>query len=112
MKNKVIATPYFVSRFKKFRKKFISLNTEIKNLEEQLLNNPQTGEDLGAGLYKLRLASESKGKGKSGGFRIITYLVKELNNGTEIYLITIYDKSEESSINKKGLLTLINKIFG
>ena len=111
MKNKVIATPYFASRFKKFSKKFISLEKEIKILENQLLENPESGENLGAGLYKIRLASESKGKGKSGGFRVITYLMRETENGIEIYLITIYDKSQESSITKKDLLTLVKKIF-
>ena len=111
MKNKVIASPYFVSRFKKFRKKFPSLVKEVVELENTLLTNPQTGESLGANLFKIRLASKSKGTGKSGGFRVITYLIKEINNGYEIYLITIYDKSEESSITKKELLALLNKRF-
>ena len=111
MKNKVIATPYFVSRFKKFRKKFISIDEDIKKIENELLANPQTGESLGANLFKVRLASKSKGKGKSGGFRVITYLVKEVNNGIEIYLITIYDKSEEANIHKKDLLQLVKKIL-
>ena len=111
MKNKVIATPFFVSRFKKFRSKFISMNEDIAGLEKELLANPQTGQNPGANLFKVRLASKSKGKGKSGGFRVITYLVKELENGFEIYLITIYDKSEESTITKKDLIQLVKKIF-
>lgn len=110
MKNKVIASPYFVSRFKKFKKKFPSLAEEIVELENMLLTNPLQGESLGAGLYKIRLASKSKGAGKSGGFRVITYLIKQLSNGYEIYLITIYDKSEESSVTKNELLILLKKL--
>lgn len=66
MKNRVIASPYFASRFKKFRKKFLSLDNEIEELESRLLINPQLGESLGANLFKIRLASKSKGTGKSG----------------------------------------------
>lgn len=47
MKNKVIATPYFVARFKKFRKKFPSLSIEIAVLEESLIKNPHIGTNLG-----------------------------------------------------------------
>ena len=111
MTNKVIATPLFNSRFKKFIKKFPSLGQEITQLEKVLLSDPHAGINLGANLYKIRLASESKGSGKSGGFRVITFLVKESNKGYEIFLLTIYDKSEESTITKSILLKLVKKIF-
>ena len=35
------------------------------------------GDSYGANIYKIRLGDESKGRGKSGGFRVITYLVHE-----------------------------------
>jgi hypothetical protein len=111
MANRVIPTPYFESRFKKFLKKFLSLKEELADLEEILLANPLTGRDLGSGIFKVRLASKSKGTGKSGGFRIITYLVRPAISGTDIYLITIYDKSEEASIDKAALKKLIASIF-
>jgi hypothetical protein len=111
MANKIIPTPYFESRLKKFLKKFPSLANELTELEETLLAHPQTGKDIGAGIFKIRLASKSKGAGKSGGFRIITYLVKPAAEGTDIYLITIYDKSEESTIDKGELKRLIKSIF-
>lgn len=37
---------------------------------------PKQDQSLGAGLYKIRLGSASKGGGKSGGFRAITYYVE------------------------------------
>jgi len=39
-----------------------------------LEENPQLGTLITENVYKVRLASKSKGKGKSGGFRIINYL--------------------------------------
>ena len=63
-------------------------------------------------MYKIRLAVKSKGKGKSGGFRVITYLLTETEEGTETYLITIYDKSEESRIKKDILLKIVTAYLG
>jgi hypothetical protein len=111
MGNRVIPTPYFESRLKKFLKKFPSLGKELTGLEETLLVHPETGIDIGSGIFKIRLASKSKGGGKSGGFRVITYLIKPSVDGVDIYLITIYDKSEESTIDKPQLKKLIRSIF-
>jgi hypothetical protein len=57
------------------------------------------------------LASSDKNSGKSGGFRIITYLIEEKENGIEINLMLIYDKSEESSVTKTAILKIIKKYF-
>ncbi|WP_336913115.1 hypothetical protein [Runella sp.] len=58
------------------------------------------------------MASESKGKGKSGGFRIITYFVDESQNDQTVYLVTIYDKSEQSTMAKKDLLKIVTTELG
>ncbi|MVM38314.1 addiction module toxin RelE [Spirosoma sp. HMF3257] len=100
MANKVVPTGLFEAKLKRLKKKFRTLNEEMKELTNVLEQTPATGESLGAGLYKIRLASRSKGKGKSGGFRIVTYLLTETEEGTDVYLLTIYDKSEEGSIKK------------
>lgn len=87
------------------------MEEEILNLEEILIENPQSGIPLGANLYKILLASKAKGKGKSGGFRIVTYLRYELQDQTDIYLVTIVDKSEESNIHKNDLVKIVKPIF-
>jgi len=46
------------------------------------------------------LAVSSKGKGKSGGARVITCVVIK---DTEVHLLTIYDKSEKEDITAKEL---------
>jgi len=50
------------------------------------------------------LAITSKGKGKSGGARVITYLVTE---DKEIYLVFIYDKSQLENITKEQIFELL-----
>ncbi len=102
----------FDRKVKRLLKKHSSLIDDIINLGEVLSQNPTQGESLGAGLYKVRMASESKGKGKSGGFRIITYFVDESKNDQTVYLVTIYDKSEQSTIVKKDLLKIVTTELG
>lgn len=50
---------------------------------------------MGRDCYKVRVRIAAKGKGKSGGARAIT-CVKII--GEQIFLLTIYDKSEQDSI--------------
>lgn len=67
------------------------------------------GVSYGANIYKVRLADPSKGKGSSGGFRVVTYLVEESRDEILIQLITILNKSEDDSITKEDVIKLIKK---
>ncbi|PWS32136.1 type II toxin-antitoxin system RelE/ParE family toxin [Pedobacter paludis] len=107
MVNSIIYSSVFIKKAKIYKKKYLSLVEDLHELEEKLLENPEQGNDLGSGLFKIRLAIKSKGKGKSGVFRIITYLVSNTVEGTIINMLTLYDKSEESSIDKKELQKII-----
>ncbi|MFD0763702.1 type II toxin-antitoxin system RelE/ParE family toxin [Mucilaginibacter lutimaris] len=107
MANKIILTSYFLKKAKRLLKKYHSLGDSLKKLEQTLVANPRTGESYGAGIYKIRLADPSKGRGKSGGFRVITYLIEETSDSTEVYLITIFDKSEEASIEKDDIKAIL-----
>jgi hypothetical protein len=68
------------------------------DLRAELQANPQAGEPLGRDCYKVRMSIAAKNKGKSGGARVIT-CVKIV--GETVYLLTIYDKSEQESISDK-----------
>lgn len=92
----------FVKKAKQLKKKHPSLVTDLQKLEIDLSINHKLGTDLGNGIFKIRLAVKSKGKGKSGGYRVITY--HQIEN--QINMIYIYDKSEEVSISKKDILKL------
>lgn len=105
--SKILSLPHFDNRFKRLAKKFKTLTAELAELSRSLENDPSQGTSLGGGLYKIRFASESKGGGKSGGFRVITYYISEFEKERTVYLVTIFDKSEESSIKKDYLLKII-----
>lgn len=100
----------FESRVKKFIKKFPSLANELIDFVEELKKNPFVGKSLGAGLYKMTLASESKGKGKSGGFRIINYIVSQNKDEIDVTVLIIYDKSEDSTMKKEVLVKMVKEM--
>jgi hypothetical protein len=106
--NRIITTPVFDKYYKKYKNKFPSLQNELEDLEKDLLLNPFSGTDLGSGLHKIRLKSKSKNKGKSGGFRVVTYLLTIDKDSIDITLIIIYDKSEINDISKRELQSILN----
>jgi mRNA-degrading endonuclease RelE of RelBE toxin-antitoxin system len=101
----VIATEPFERKLKRLTKKYKSLTHDLINVIDNLSINPTLGTPIGKDAYKIRVAISSKGKGKSGGARIITY-VRVLRKN--VYLMDIYDKSEEETISNKELQTLID----
>ena len=72
-----------------------------------LTKAPKTGTPLGNDTFKIRIAIKSKGKGKSGGARIITYVVTD---NKEVYLLTIYDKSEYDIVDDKTIKNIIETL--
>jgi hypothetical protein len=102
----------FDKEFKRLAKKYRSLPNELRALAETLMGTPKLGTNLGAGLFKIRLGSESKGSGKSGGFRVITYYIEQQQETEIVYLVTIYDKSEEENITRNELLKIIERGMG
>ena len=92
-------TGTFRKEFKRLNKRYPSLLQDIKGLREELMQNPLLGTDLGGGFRKIRMRITSKGKGKSGGARVITFTVIAAVDETEINLLYIYDKADCSSIS-------------
>lgn len=94
----------FQRQAKRLIKKFPSIKNELLNLIESLKDEPKQGAPLGDNCFKIRLSIASKNKGKSGGARVITCVYVTDN---ELYLLSIYDKSERSSLNDKEVKELI-----
>lgn len=107
MSYSIIPTDKFKKQAKRLIKKYSSLKEELRQLADDLAQNPTQGTELGHHTYKIRLAVKSKGKGKSGGMRIITYVVTA---DQEVYLLTIYDKSEIASLSDKDIKEEVNRI--
>lgn len=104
---KVTTIALFKRQAKRLIKKYPSLSEELSAIIEQLTSNPFVGEPLGNDCYKIRISIHSKGKGKSGGGRLITNVVV---SAKEVFLLTIYDKSELEPISNKDILILLKSI--
>ena len=102
----VYSTPDFKKFLKKLVKKYPSLKADLQGLINTLKEKPDSGIHLGHGIYKIRLAIASKARGKSGGARVITYLVTEDH---DVYLVYIYDKSQLDNITKEQVFELLIK---
>jgi hypothetical protein len=94
---------------KQLAKRHASIRKDVLKLIERLEQQPTTGQSLGGGVYKVRIAIKSKGKGKRGGGRVITYHIvqREL-----LYLLTIYDKSDQASISEAEIKALVKNAIG
>ncbi len=107
MRYEVIVTKPFQRNYKKLSKKYRSLKSDLLPVIEELEKNPTLGISLGKGCYKIRVAISSKGKGKSGGARLITYI--RVVEG-KVFLLDIYDKSSKASLTTSELKRLLKLI--
>lgn len=108
MNVKIIPSVEFNRQFKRLAKKYKSLPTDYLSFSKDLKENPFIGSDLGSGIRKIRLAIASKGKGKSGGARVLTLTVL-VSEDAEVTLLTIYDKNEIENVSDEYIRWLINE---
>jgi mRNA-degrading endonuclease RelE of RelBE toxin-antitoxin system len=106
----VVTSDNFEGEAKRLIKKYRSLALEIAELIENLSEDPTFGTPIGKNCYKIRIAIKSKGKGKSGGARVISCVVALKETVT---LLSIYDKNEQEDIPDKELDRLLreNELF-
>ena len=102
-------TAEFKRQIKRLKKKYASIQSDFDVLLAELSENPFAGVDLGNGVRKVRMAIKSKGKGKSGGARVITYKIDEKAEVFHIDLLTIYDKSEIENISDSYIQSLLTE---
>jgi len=107
MSFEIQTTSYFDAEAKRLAKRHRSFIDDLQELRDNLLKNPYQGTELSPGIRKVRLAINSKGRGKSGGARVITftYLVNEKDG--VVVLLLLYDKADASNIK----MNVVRQIF-
>lgn len=107
MNFEIQTTSYFDTEAKRLAKRHRSFIDDLQDFQKSLLENPYQGTELSPGIRKIRLTIDSKGRGKSGGARVITfnYLVDEKNG--VVILLLLYDKADASSIK----INVVRKII-
>jgi hypothetical protein len=104
----IIPSGKFKKSFKRLYKKYHSLTADYEEFEKELRDNSEIGDDLGGGYRKVRMAIQSKNKGKSGGARIITYELCFKATENTIVLVDIYDKNERETMPEKEYKTILH----
>jgi len=107
MKFNIVYTDHFEREVKRLAKKYISIRKDLESLISDLEINPRQGKHLSKDCYKIRMAIASKGQGKSGGARVIIHV---FISGQIVYLLSVYDKSEQDDISDKEILNLLKLI--
>ncbi|MEO0510732.1 MAG: type II toxin-antitoxin system RelE/ParE family toxin [Verrucomicrobiota bacterium] len=96
-----IETPNFTADIQKH-----SAEAELVELQKELIQDPTKGALIqgSGGFRKVRMARQ--GSGKSGGFRVIYYLI----TGDSILLTHLYAKSNQGNLTAAQLKVLKNII--
>ena len=110
MSFEIQTSSYFDAEAKRLAKRHRSFIDDLQDFQKSILENPFQGTELSPGIRKIRLTIESKGRGKSGGARVITftYLVDEKDG--VVILLLLYDKADASSIKMNVVRKIIKDI--
>jgi mRNA-degrading endonuclease RelE of RelBE toxin-antitoxin system len=94
MNYKVVITSEFAKEAKRIAKKHSGIKNDIAKLIADLTIDPFLGTELGQNFFKIWISITGTNKGKSGGARVITYVVL---NAETVLLAEIYLKSENDT---------------
>lgn len=110
----VILTPVFLSdlEYYKKKKKYRRIDEDISDIVSELEKGNFIGDEIanlklpvGESSYKVRAANSDMRVGKSNGYRIIYYVVKD---DFDVFLLIIYSKKDHDNISENEILDIIS----
>ncbi len=102
----VVEQELYRKAIKKLSKIYRDINLDVESFLESINSKKDLGIELKSNIFKARIANSNKNKGKSAGYRLITYLVLVKN---ELHLLYIYDKSQLANVTEKEIDEIIIK---
>ena len=102
----VIEQELYKKALKKLSKTYKNIDLDIKDFLQSINTKEDLGIELKSNVFKARVANSNKNKGKSAGYRLISYLAIVEN---ELHLLYIYDKSKLVNVTEKEVDRLIMK---
>ena len=95
----------FKKSAKKLAKCYKNFKKDLQLFIVSLDDNSKQGIKLEEGLYRVRIKNSDNNKGKSAGYRIITYArIKD-----EIFLVDIYSKSEMENLADEAIDLIVKQ---
>ncbi len=105
-KYRVIKQALYKKAFKKLSKTYKNIELDINDYLKSINSKSDLGIELKSNVFKARIKNRDKNKGKSSGYRLISYLAIVEN---ELHLLYIYDKSSLVNVTEKEIDELILK---
>lgn len=110
MNFEIITTVYADATIKRLSKRCRGFENDIKRFREELKANPLQGTEIAPNIRKMRMAITAKGRGKSGGARVITCNALVSEQEGKIYLLLIYDKADASNIKMNAVKEIVKEL--
>lgn len=107
MSYNIIRSDYFTAEFKRLAKRYKGLASDYESFLDSLRENPLQGVEIAPHIRKVRMTISAKGRGKSGGARVITFNALISEKEDTIALLLIYDKADASNIKMNVLKDII-----
>lgn len=85
---------------------------DLREFREELEKAPLQGIEIAPNIRKIRIAITTKGRGKSGGARIITYNALVTEQEGKVYLLLIYDKANASGVKMNVVKQIVKELLG
>ena len=105
-----VPSDYFATELKRLAKRYRGLADDYEAFLDSLKENPLQGTETAPKIRKIRMPITAKGRGKSGGARIITYNALVAEQEGKIYLLLIYDKADASNIKMNVVKEIIKDL--
>lgn len=106
----VRTTPHFEREAKVLARRYRSFKEDLRSFIDSLRETPLQGAELGSGIRKIRLVITSKGRGKFGGARVITYTICASESDGRVYLVDVYDKADYSTVDVSVVKKMIAEL--
>ena len=97
----------FAKEAKRLAKKYPSFKQDYKDFLVSIKNNPLQGDEITKNIRKIRMAIKAKGKGKSGGARVITLNVLTDVENSQVVFLLLYDKEDASTVKVNVVKQLV-----
>lgn len=104
---KIRISDEFKTAYKRLKKKHKSLEADFEALLLSLQKNPFQGVEIHENIWKIRLNITSKGRGKSGGARLIVRIRIVMD---ELQLLYIYDKADLGNVSDSYLRDILKRM--
>ena len=106
MKLQIVEKTLYKKSYKKLSKQYKNIQDDVDNFINSIQSKDNLGIELKSNIFKVRIKNSDKNRGKSAGYRLISYLAIVKN---ELQLLYIYDKSKIENLTEDEIDKLVIK---